>query len=436
MSENSLQKESQQKPSGFRVHEEPLVDAGVSVESSKYANPSHALEEASRHDPLSALGNLPPTYGSNRVVLMAQEPHWLFVYWDFDISRHPGGKLFLRSCDAAGNVEKEVEVAFETRNWYLPAAHANAQYFAELGCYRGERWHSIGRSNSVQTPPDRMSEDNTLDYAALPLHISFQHMLQQLAELKSSDESLLSALSRLRREGKLSGMENFLFPDGALMSRALLEMLLGKDLADQISSGTISSEEAEKLLQQKLEENIHSGRSSESFSSWNEAAFSSWLKTLPELQSVSSFEEFRKAKSSWSTSEFSSWLQHASSSWSQGALSSGILSTLSSWGSSESSSWGGQRGFFMNVNAEVIFYGGTDPRAKVWIDGKSIALNPDGTFRYHFRFPDGDCEIPILAESPDGVEQRSATLHFRRQTDKSAGVDPAAQPPHLTDPLI
>ena len=30
----------------------------------------------------------------------------------------------------------------------------------------------------------------------------------------------------------------------------------------------------------------------------------------------------------------------------------------------------------MHVNAEVIFYGGTDPRAKVTIDGKPIKLNP------------------------------------------------------------
>jgi hypothetical protein len=34
------------------------------------------------------------------------------------------------------------------------------------------------------------------------------------------------------------------------------------------------------------------------------------------------------------------------------------------------------RGFFMHVNAEVIFYGGTDPRAKVTIDGHPVALSP------------------------------------------------------------
>ena len=83
----------------------------------------------------------------------------------------------------------------------------------------------------------------------------------------------------------------------------------------------------------------------------------------------------------------------------------------------------------MHVNAEVIFYGGTDPRAKVTIDGKPITLNPDGSFRYHFIFPDGVYEIPIVAISPDGVESRSAVLRFERGTQKTGKVDDTSQPP-------
>ncbi len=67
----------------------------------------------------------------------------------------------------------------------------------------------------------------------------------------------------------------------------------------------------------------------------------------------------------------------------------------------------------MHVNAEVIFYGGTDPQAKVTIAGRPVQLQPDGTFRYHFKFPDNEFEIPIVAVSPDGVETRSATLFSR-----------------------
>lgn len=88
----------------------------------------------------------------------------------------------------------------------------------------------------------------------------------------------------------------------------------------------------------------------------------------------------------------------------------------------------------MHVNAEVIFYGGTHPEAKVTIDGKPVALKPDGSFRYHFVFPDGEFEIPIVATSPDGVETRRAVLRFERATGREGDVGSTAQPP-LAEPL-
>jgi hypothetical protein len=70
----------------------------------------------------------------------------------------------------------------------------------------------------------------------------------------------------------------------------------------------------------------------------------------------------------------------------------------------------------------------------VTIDGKPIKLNPDGSFRYHFIFPDGVYEIPIVAVSPDGMETRSALLRFQRATQKTGKVDDTAQPP-LVPPM-
>lgn len=133
------------------------------------------------------------------------------------------------------------------------------------------------------------------------------------------------------------------------------------------------------------------------------------------------------------------------SSWPGGAaLSSWSQAAISSWSHAETSSWGGsenlgsfgvaKREFFMHVNAEVIFYGGTHPQAKVTIDGKPVELAPDGSFRFHFVFPDGNYEIPIIATSPDGVETRSATLRFGRGTDRTGDVGHTAQPP-LAGPM-
>jgi hypothetical protein len=114
-------------------------------------------------------------------------------------------------------------------------------------------------------------------------------------------------------------------------------------------------------------------------------------------------------------------------------LSSGQwASSAGAWVTSISSpfgaSFGRERGFHMHVNAELIIYGGTEPDAKVRIDGQDITLSKDGTFSYHFVFPDGQFHIPIDATSADGVEMRSALLSFLRLTEIEGDVRKTGQP--------
>jgi hypothetical protein len=164
--------------------------------------------------------------------------------------------------------------------------------------------------------------------------------------------------------------------------------------------------------------------SSEMLSSW-ETAFGSY--------EVSSFSFGSEQLSSWSLSSWSG-LEFGLSSWSELISESSLFSGIGA-------SWSGQpfsqmeREFFMHVNAEVIFYGGTHPQAKVTIAGRPVQLQPDGTFRYHFVFPDNDFEIPIVAVSPDGVETRSAVLLLRRATDRYGDVGATAQPEYLGTPM-
>ena len=89
----------------------------------------------------------------------------------------------------------------------------------------------------------------------------------------------------------------------------------------------------------------------------------------------------------------------------------------------------------MHVNAEIIFYGGTHPDATVTMNGQRIELGADGTFRYHFTLGDGDFDIPIVATSPDRVEQRTAALSFQRGTARTGDVGATGQPAEL-DELI
>ena len=114
-------------------------------------------------------------------------------------------------------------------------------------------------------------------------------------------------------------------------------------------------------------------------------------------------------------------------------LSSGQwVSSAGAWVTSVSSpfgaSFGRERGFHMHLNAELIIYGGTEPDAKVRIDGQDITLSKDGTFSYHFVFPDGQFHIPVDATSADGVETRSALLSFLRMTELEGDVRKTGQP--------
>jgi len=462
------------KAAGFQIRKTAPIgnaEAGA-IEASPVEKPSG----------LDKLGDLPHSYGSDTIFLVAQEPHWLFTYWDIAIARHPGGQTFLRVHEGGETIEAEIEVPFETRNWYIPVKAAGARYTVEIGYYRGSAWNVIARSVTIQTPPDRLSDSESFDYATIPLHLSFQKLMENIQTAIKSGETLIQALSRLQKDGKLMAFGQGLSPDFSTDQRVVLEALLGRELMDDLSSGAFSSEEIESRIRRHLDEKLSSGNASELLAkgrwgaeesslfsalgalssagggaSWGAAALSSWAAAAltswaAAAQGASSWGGETlvnwPAQASWSAAALSSWLQAAQtswlqatqSSWSQAALSSWNQAALTSWSAAATSSWAGgsetlssfgqqQREFFMHVNAEVIFYGGTDPRANVTVDGKPITLNPDGTFRYHFLFPDGSYEIPIIATSPDGVETRAAVLRFERGTRKQGKVEDTAQPP-------
>ena len=177
--------------------------------------------------------------------------------------------------------------------------------------------------------------------------------------------------------------------------------------------------------------------SSETLASWQAALGAipsswSWETAFGSL-GVSSFSFASEQLSSLGLSSWSG-LEFGLSSWGQLVSESSLFSGIGA-------SWSGQpfgqpeRKFFMHVNAEVIFYGGTDPQAKVTIAGRPVQLQPDGTFRYHFTFPDNEFEIPVVAVSPDGVETRSATLFLQRDTVRYGDVSATAQPEHLGVPM-
>jgi hypothetical protein len=107
--------------------------------------------------------------------------------------------------------------------------------------------------------------------------------------------------------------------------------------------------------------------------------------------------------------------------------------------SSISSPFGGaerRKGFWFNVNAELIIYGATEPDASVTIGGRKIKLRPDGTFSFRFILPDGNYNLPAVAVSADGDDARCADLSFSRATEYRGEVGAHPQDPTMRPPKV
>ena len=83
----------------------------------------------------------------------------------------------------------------------------------------------------------------------------------------------------------------------------------------------------------------------------------------------------------------------------------------------------------------MIIYGATEPDAKVTVDGKPIALRTDGTFSFHWTFPDGKYRLPVVAASGKNGETRSVELQFERKTETHDNIGKVSQPAHLQPPV-
>ena len=75
-----------------------------------------------------------------------------------------------------------------------------------------------------------------------------------------------------------------------------------------------------------------------------------------------------------------------------------------------------QRSFEFEVDAEMIIYGVTKPNAHITLAGTPVKLRPDGSFSARLSLPDRRQVLPVVASSPDGVEQRTVVLAVERNT--------------------
>jgi hypothetical protein len=72
--------------------------------------------------------------------------------------------------------------------------------------------------------------------------------------------------------------------------------------------------------------------------------------------------------------------------------------------------------FQFAVDAELVVFGVSHPRAHVTIQGEPISLKQDGGFAVRIPMPDRRQVIPVVASSGDGVVQRTVLLAVERNT--------------------
>ncbi|MFN0069576.1 MAG: DUF4912 domain-containing protein, partial [Limisphaerales bacterium] len=156
-------------------------------------------------------GELPAAYGTGRLLLVARDPHWLYAYWDFTDEQLRGhnaksasGALALRLFQAGAGDEPIAEIAVhpESRNWFAHVPAGGARYTAELG-YRDKRkrWTSLARSGETLTPPDRMSEETWVRFETLPASLSLARLVELVQRAVAEHVPLWEAVRQLRATG-------------------------------------------------------------------------------------------------------------------------------------------------------------------------------------------------------------------------------------------
>lgn len=324
---------------------------------------------------------LPEAYGTKKLSLTARDPHWLYAHWD--LTREQQAKLNVKSADGhlvlrvyadrlEGHPLHEIHVHPESRHWFLHVERAGNSYAAELGYYSSlGRWTRVAVSSATVTPPDAVAAETGVEFATIPFEFPFARLIEIIKAAVCENLPLAKAVEELRRSGHPELPRAV--PAPSVKWTPQQEQALAKIVSiDEVRRVWMGSLEITELIRRRL------------------------------AREISSF----------------------------GVSSFGGSSLSSPFGGMEQS-----KGFWFNVNAELIIYGATEPDAKVTLGGHEIKLRPDGSFSYRFALPDGKYDLPAVAVSADNTDARAANLKFSRETEYLGDVGAHPQDPSLEPPL-
>ncbi len=148
----------------------------------------------------------PAAAEADLLYVIARDPRSLFVYWDLNWKRlfAEAGltpcQVHLRIYREDGSVEGTSEINPFRGHCYAEVGAAGTGYYCELGCLAGGEWTRLLRSGKAATPDDRMSDDFTAQFATLPLHLSFQRMLDVLPQTEAGGATLANSVAALQEK--------------------------------------------------------------------------------------------------------------------------------------------------------------------------------------------------------------------------------------------
>lgn len=342
---------------------------------------------------------LPESYGTKKLFLTARDPHWLYAHWDLtreQLSRYnrqsADGHLILRifTTPPPGGLAVEIHVHPESRHWFAHVERAATKYTAEVGYYgQSRKWTSIAKSGATITPPETISDESAVEFATIPVDVPFAVLLDLVKEAAVHHQPLAHAIEDLRAQGhpelpKLAAETGPRATPSPAWTKAQARALAEIVSLDEVRRVWIGSLEITELIRRQLEHGV---------------------------SSITAAELGRP-----------------------GAAGGAVTSISSPFGGEQPAA----KGFWFNINAELIIYGATERDATVTIGGRTIKLRPDGSFSYRFALPDGKYDLPVVAVSADGTDGRAAELKFSRATEIRGEVgthpqDPALKPPTPDD---
>lgn len=358
---------------------------------------------------LEVPARLPESYGTGRLLLTARDPHWLYAHWDLTRNQQVqynawsrDGHLVLRVFkDHPGGAPcQEVHLHPESRSWFVHVGLGGTQFHAELGYFgRDGAWQSVSKSSGTFTPPDTLSEDVSTRFETLPSGVKFEELVEMVKTVVSENVPLMEALLQLRARVESASEA----PEHPPLPPVLIEALAWcTAIAAQGGHPVIEwTPEREQALAEIIS---------------MDSVRRVWMSSLEITELIR--RHLPLGISSGEAPQFSRPAAVPGLGVSGGAAAQAI-----------SSPHGGEdrrRGFWFNVNAELIIYGATEPDATVTIGGRTIKLRPDGSFSYRFALPDGHYELPTVVIAADESESRSAGLRFSRATEYRGEV--AAHP--------